>query len=148
MYNCAIYLRVQEHKLIASWTWFQLWLKSTPKLHTIKTKPIASHRVDINTENDLCRWFETEYKPALEFTKIKTRKYIYNMDEKGARITCPTGEEVIVPIGIKEMYVGVPENRLAFTIIKSVSADGQAIPLMVIIPGLIIIESCLGFIKI
>jgi hypothetical protein len=43
MYNCAMWLRVQKHKTIPSWRWFQLWLKNTPELHTIKTKPIASY---------------------------------------------------------------------------------------------------------
>jgi hypothetical protein len=32
------------------------------------------------------------------------------MDEKGCCIACPSGEEVVVPIGIKEMYVRVPET--------------------------------------
>lgn len=141
MYNCVIYLRTQEHKLIPSWRWFQIWLKSAPELYAIKIKPIASYRVDIYTEKDLRRWFETEYKPALEVTKIKSGRYIYNMDEKGARIACPAGEEVIVLIGIKEMYVGVPENRLSLTIIKSISADGKAILLVVIIPGSVIMEA-------
>jgi hypothetical protein len=40
------------------------------------------------------------------------------MDEKGCRIACPSGEEVVVPIGIKEMYVGVPENRLPVTVVE------------------------------
>jgi hypothetical protein len=43
MYNCAMWLRVQEDKAVPTWRWFQLWLKNTPELHTIKTKPIASH---------------------------------------------------------------------------------------------------------
>lgn len=50
-------------------------------------------------------------------------------------------EEVVVPIGIKEMYVGVPENRLSVTIIKSISADGKAIPPLVIIPSAMIMVS-------
>ena len=50
MYNCAMWLRVQEGKTVPSWRWFQLWLKDTPELHTIKTKPIASHRVDMHSE--------------------------------------------------------------------------------------------------
>jgi hypothetical protein len=136
-----MYLRTQEHKSIPSWRWFQTWLKSTPELHTIKTKPIASHRVDIHTKKDLRRWFEEEYRPALEVTKITSGKYIHNMDEKGARIACPAGEEVIVPIGITEMYVGVPENRLSLTIIESISADGKAIPPGVIVPGSRIMEA-------
>ena len=135
MYNCAMWLRVQEHKTVPTWRWFQQWLKATPELHIIKTKPITSHRVDMHTEENLRDWFEKEYRQALEFTGIKSGKYIYNMDEKGARIACPAGEEVVVLIGIKEMYVGVPENRLSLTIIECISADGRVIPPIVIVPG-------------
>ena len=62
------------------------------------------------------------------------------MDKKGARIACPAGEEVIVPISIKEIYIGVPENHLSITIIKYISIDGKVIPLLVIIPSILIIE--------
>ena len=95
----------------------------------------------MHTEKDLRDWFETEYRPALEHTGIRTGKYIHNMDEKGCRIACPIGEEVVVPIGIKEMYVGVPENRLSLTVIESISADGKSIPPLVILPGAMIMES-------
>ena len=67
------------------------------------------------------------------------------MDEKGARIACPAGEEVVVPIGIKEMYVGVPENRLSVTIIECISVDGKAIPPLVIVPGILIMETWFQF---
>jgi hypothetical protein len=63
------------------------------------------------------------------------------MDEKGARIYMPAREEVIVLIGIKEIYTGIPENRISLTIIKSISANGKAIPPVVIIPGVIIMVS-------
>jgi hypothetical protein len=63
------------------------------------------------------------------------------MDEKGARIYMPASEEVIVPIRIKEMYTGIPENRISLTIIESISADGKAIPPVVIVPGVIIMVS-------
>jgi hypothetical protein len=53
----------------------------------------------------------------------------------------PTREEVIVPIGIKEMYTGIPENRISLIIIESISADSKAIPPVVIIPGVIIMVS-------
>ena len=134
-YNCAMWLRVQEKKSVLTWRWFQTWLKNTPELHTIKTKPISSHRVDIHTEQDLRDWFEKEYKPVLEFTRVRSGKYIHNMDEKGCRLACPAGEDVVVPVGIKEMYVGVPENRLSVTVVESISADGKAIPPLVIVPG-------------
>jgi hypothetical protein len=130
----------QENKSIPSWRWFQLWLRDTPELHTIQTKPIASYRVNIYTEKSLRTWFENEYRPVLEFTGICYGNRIHNMDEKGARITCPAGEEVIVLVGIKEMYVGVPKNRLSVTVVESISADRRSIPLLIIIPGILIME--------
>lgn len=81
-------------------------------------KPIVSHRVNMHTEITLREWFETEYRPALLATGIKHRKNVHNMDKKGARVCMPAGEEVVVPIGIKEMYTGIPENRLSVTIIE------------------------------
>ena len=63
------------------------------------------------------------------------------MDEKGCRIACPIGEEVVVPVGIKEMYVGVPKNRLSLTVVESISADGKSIPPLVIVPRRMIMES-------
>jgi hypothetical protein len=63
------------------------------------------------------------------------------MDKKGARVYIPIGEEVVVPIGIKEIYTGIPENRISLTIIESISADGKAIPPVVIVPGVIIMVS-------
>jgi hypothetical protein len=63
------------------------------------------------------------------------------MDKKGARVYIPIGEEVVVPIRIKEMYTGIPENRISLIIIESISIDSKAIPPVVIIPRVIIIVS-------
>jgi hypothetical protein len=62
------------------------------------------------------------------------------MDKKGARIACPAKEEVVVPIGIKEIYVKIPENRLSIIIVECISADGKSILLLVIVPSVYIIE--------
>ena len=136
-----MYFQKQEQKSIPSWRWFQLWLRNTPELNTIKTKPITSHHVDMHTEWSLRDWFESEYKPVLEYISIRTGKRIHNMDEKGARITCSAGEEVVVPVGIKEIYVGVPQNRLSIIVVECISADRKAISPLVIIPGIMIMES-------
>jgi hypothetical protein len=63
------------------------------------------------------------------------------MDEKGARVCIPAREEVVVPIGIKEIYTGIPENRISLTIIESISADSKAILPVVIVPGVMIMVS-------
>jgi hypothetical protein len=106
----------------------------------MKTKLIASYRVDIYTEQNLRDWFKKEYKLVLEFTGIRYGNRIYNINEKRARIACPTGEEVVVPISIKEIYIGVPENRFSVIIVEYISADRRVILLLVIIPSVMLIE--------
>jgi hypothetical protein len=63
------------------------------------------------------------------------------MDEKGARFVCLARQEVVVLIGIKEMYISIPENRLSIIIIESISADKKVIPPVVIVPRKKIIAS-------
>jgi hypothetical protein len=63
------------------------------------------------------------------------------MNEKGARVAIPTREEVVVPIGIKKMYVRVPKNRLSLTVVKSISTDSKSIALLIIMPSILIIET-------
>jgi len=43
---------------------------------------------------------------------------VLNMDELGARIGCLKGENIIVPIKVKELYIASPENRKSVTIIE------------------------------
>jgi hypothetical protein len=107
----------------------------------IKTKPIVSYRVDIYTDQTLCYWFETEYRPAIDTIGIYCRRFIYNIDKKKARVCIPAGEEIVILIRIKEMYTGIPENRLFVTIIEYISADRNTIPPVIIIPGVRIIAS-------
>ena len=89
-------------------------------------------------------WFKKEYWLALEYIGINKIEYpsdwIYNMNKKGYRIACPKDEDVIVPLGINKMYVGIPENRLSLTIIKSICTNGTTILLVVIILGGLIME--------
>ena len=49
----------------------------------IKTKPISSHCVNIHTKQDFRDWFEKEYKPVLEFTRVRSKKYIHDINKKG-----------------------------------------------------------------
>jgi hypothetical protein len=95
----------------------------------------------MHSEQNLRDWFEKEYRLAFEFTGIRSGKRIHNMDEKEARIAVPAREEVVVLIRIKEMYVGVPENRLSLTMVESIFANGKSIPLLIIVPGILIMKS-------
>src|SRR5947209_11716765 len=74
--------------------------------------------------------------------KIKKGRNIYNFDESGVQIGCPKGEEVVVPIEVKELYSSNPENCMQLTVIESVAADGSPpIPPAIICPGKRFMES-------
>jgi len=58
------------------------------------------------------------------------------MDESRARIRCPGGEDVMVPVNVKELYMASPENRKSIIVIKTIIIDGRE-PLspFIITPG-------------
>jgi hypothetical protein len=100
-----------------------------------------SYYVNIHTKQDLRDWFEKEYKLALKFIRVRSRKYIYNIDKKGCCLVCFARENVIVLIRIKKMYIKVLKNRFSVTVVKSIFANGKAILSLVIVPGRNIIIS-------
>jgi hypothetical protein len=60
------------------------------------------------------------------------------MDKKGTRLIYPTGQEVVVLVSIKEMYVGILKNHISVTVIECICANGTAIPPVIIVPGTMI----------
>jgi hypothetical protein len=93
----------------------------------------VSHRVNIYTKKTFRDWFKKEYRLILEFTGVKHKKYIHNINKKGCRIACLANKEVIVPVKIKKIYIRIPKNYMSLTVIKSISADKKAIPFIVIV---------------
>jgi hypothetical protein len=112
------------------------WLKGNKNLYTIETKPIARTKLDSHTEQDVKDWFKSYHETLAEY-KITKAKNVLNMDELGARVGCPAGEHVIVPIEVKELYTASPENRKSVTIIETIQADGREPPppFFIITPG-------------
>jgi hypothetical protein len=101
----------------------------------IKTKLIAYARLESHIEEDVRIWFR-KYQDTLEELYIIKGKNVLNMDKSGARIGCPTGEYVIVPIEVKKLYMVSPENRKSVMIIETIHADGcEPLPPFVIAPG-------------
>jgi hypothetical protein len=72
-------------------------------------------------------WFK-EYHNTLAEYKITKAKNVLNMDELGARVGCPRGEHVVVPIEVKELYTASPENQKSITIIETIVVDGREPP--------------------
>jgi hypothetical protein len=98
-------------------------------------------RLESHIEEDIRIWFQ-KYHDILEELYITKGKNVLNIDESGARISCPTSEHVIVPIEVKELYTASPENRKSVTIIETIHTDSRE-PLLpfIITPGKKIIDN-------
>jgi hypothetical protein len=70
----------------------------------------------------LRRWFIEELAPAILKYGIEKGdcNRISNIDKKGACIYMLAGETVVIPVRIKEIYTGIPENCISVTIIKCI----------------------------
>jgi hypothetical protein len=93
-------LRALENKLPPSISWFRKWWKTQP-LHKIKTKPIARVRITAQDQEEVRQWFR-RYRQVLREHKI-SRGNVWNFDETGFRVGCPKGEEIYVPLDVKEV---------------------------------------------
>ncbi|RPA95749.1 hypothetical protein L873DRAFT_1929979 [Choiromyces venosus 120613-1] len=141
IYAAICHLKQQEKCSQPSISWFHKWLKKNSAFHTIKTKPIMRARITNHTEEDLKTFF-TNYQETLDRYDIHCARYIYTMDESAVRIGCPTGEIIVVPTEVKELYTTSPENQKSLTIIEVICADRTPPPPPVIIcPGEKIMES-------
>jgi len=143
LYAAICHLRQQENRNPPSLRWFQPWLKKNPVLHSIKTKPITQVHVRTHSEEDLKSFF-LDYQNTLSKYGIQQAKYVFNMDECDVRIGCSTGEIVVVPTEVKELYTASPENRKSLTIIETICVDGSTPPPPIVIcPGEKIMENCI-----
>ncbi|KHJ31848.1 putative multidrug resistance protein fnx1 [Erysiphe necator] len=138
-YKTISYLLSQESppRDPPSTSWFSKWWKNRKDdlgLHVIKTKPMAQTRLESHTDRSIRVWF-IDNRKWCRILNIKKSKRVWNMDETGARIRCPTGETVVVPAHVHELYTGSPENGLSITVIKTISTGGNYQPPFIILPG-------------
>jgi hypothetical protein len=121
-------------------SWLNKFIKQELKdFHFITTKPIARHRTQAQDPSAIIEWFEKYTELVLQ--RGINPESIWNMDETGFRIGIPGGERVIVPRTAKQLYTQSPENRISITIIEAVSAGGQTISPVLVVPGKIHMEA-------
>ncbi|KAG4427164.1 hypothetical protein IFR05_017353 [Cadophora sp. M221] len=64
------------------------------------------------------------------------------MNESGVRVGCPSGESVIVPTEVKELYTASPQNRKSLKVLETIRGDGKkTLPPFIITPGEKIMEN-------
>ncbi len=95
-------LRKLDGKPRPSDSWFTKWWKTQP-IHKITTKPIARDRISAQDVKEVKEWFK-KYKEAVKKYQVQ-RQDIFNFDETGFRVGCPKGEEIFVPLDVKEVRI-------------------------------------------
>ena len=78
-------------------------------------------------------WFR-ELRSLIDQYNIQPQD-IHNFNETGIRVGCAKRVEVVVPVGISNVYTANSEDRRTITIIKTICAAGSVIPLILIIPA-------------
>ena len=121
-------------------SWVTKFIKHDLKeFHTITTKPISRQRTTAHDKSVVIDWFK-QYTQYIHKHSIQP-SHIWNMDETGFRVGIPGGEQVLVPVGVHELYTPSPENRSSVTVVEAVSATGEVIPPVLIIQGKTHMES-------
>lgn len=94
------------------------WIKSTPELHLIKSKPIARARVEMYSSVYLKRLFKGEYVVALkysgtcEFETYEAAKRLHYIDEKGARLAFLGRRKISMLVRIDDGHASHHKQRL------------------------------------
>ena len=131
------------------------WVKNFMKSHSgafkkYKWKPMDRKRKAAQDKDEVIQWFKGYDDVRREYS-IKAQD-IWNFDESGFRTACPSGVDVWIPIEIEQvslylkkqkleniltlkLFFNSPENRKLNTIIETISAVGESIPLYIIIKG-------------
>ncbi|RPA95960.1 hypothetical protein L873DRAFT_1845620 [Choiromyces venosus 120613-1] len=95
---------------------------------SIQTHQLRKRHQERNSHEEDVKDFFVEYQNTLS-------KYVI-------KIGCPTGEIVIVPTQVKEVYTASSENHKSLTIIETICVDGrQPPPPVIICPGEKIMEN-------
>jgi hypothetical protein len=95
-------LRKLDGKPRPSDSWFTKWWKTQP-IHKITTKPIARDRISAQDVKEVKEWFK-KYKEVVKKYQVQSQD-IFNFDETGFRVGCPKGEEIFVPLDVKEVKI-------------------------------------------
>lgn len=113
--------------------WTRRFLARHPEFNITTQKSIDAERKVAQTPEVIRRWFDKLWRILIE--KDINISDIYNADETGCRVGVGRDQKVITLDSQKVPCLGTASSRKLVTLYESVSADGFAVPPMVIIPG-------------
>lgn len=115
--------------------WSKLFLKRNPELSNRKAQNMNPARAQKLNPIIVGDYF-TKLGNILDNLGFKNKpERLYNMDEKGCRLTLHHQQTVLAKKGEKRLHLVAPEHAENVTVVGCVSACGSAIPPMIIFKG-------------
>jgi hypothetical protein len=110
-----------------------LWQKLFLSFIRLRQNRLRTSTLIYTQKKNIFRWYKSVLRLVLAQWDIYNKSRLYNIDKKGARLSCFAKEYVIVLIYIKEIYTRVSENRKSLTVIKFITVNKTAILLVIIV---------------
>lgn len=127
--------KFNKNEEMAGRGWTKLFLKRNPQLANRKAQnmnPARAQKLNPIIVND----YFTKLGNTLDNLGFKNQpERIFNMDEKGCRLTIHHQQTVLAKKGDKRLHLVAPEHGENVTVVGCVSACGSAIPPMIIFKG-------------
>ncbi|KAJ0180927.1 hypothetical protein K1T71_003012 [Dendrolimus kikuchii] len=124
-----------ETKRIAGADWLRQFLKRNPSISKRKPQIMNPARAQKLNKPIVEEHFQTIKQLYNELDIPQHPERLYNMDEKGCRITLHKQQTVLAEKGSKRVHLIAPEHAENVTIAMCVNAIGTAIPPMILFKG-------------
>ncbi|XP_046978393.1 uncharacterized protein LOC124544043 [Vanessa cardui] len=115
--------------------WFRLFLQRNPNLAKRKVQLLNPARAQKLNKTIVTHHFNEVRKLYDEFNLHYRPEKIYNMDEKGCRLTLHHQQTVIAQKGVKRVHMIGSEHGENVTVVGCVNAIGNPIPPMILFKG-------------
>ncbi|CAK1582436.1 unnamed protein product [Parnassius mnemosyne] len=122
-------------KRIAGTDWLRYFLKRNPSISKRKPQIMNPARAQKLNKPIVQQHFQSVQKLYNEMDILQHPQKLYNMDEKGCRITVHKQNTVLAEKGSKRVHLIAPEHAENVTIAMCVNAIGTAIPPMILFKG-------------
>lgn len=124
-----------ENKQLAGRGWFRLFMKRHPELAKRKAQAMNAARAQ-KMNRFIVKDYFTKLNEIYETMGLKNKpERIYNMDEKGCRLTIHHQQTVLARKGTKRLHLIAPEHAENVTVVACVSATGNVMPPMILFKG-------------
>lgn len=127
--------RFNTDSQMAGRKWMKLFFRRHPDVAKRKAQSLNPARAQKVNRYIVADYFSKLKDVLLQRNLMNEPQRIYNIDEKGCRLTIHHQQQVLARKGVKRVHLVAPEHAENVTIVACGNALGQAIPPMVLFKG-------------